>query len=153
MPQPVDAIDREAQAKRHTRGQCLNPVIFIPDPSFDRGWLSKNWRQQTVIAAHRYLAFIDLERRFLVHELYPDRDRGDGYFVPCDTAVNVLADDASPIERAAKVLGFLGIDPYQYDVSVDFIGVDLSQIPIIGTAGDEKNPGKIDWSKLRKRWR
>ena len=109
--------------------------------------------QQTVIAAHRYLAFIDLERRFLVHELYPERERDEAFFVPVDTEVNLLVCDVSPIERAAKVLGFLGIDPYRYDAWVDFIGVDLTQIPIIGTAGDEKTPGKIDWNKLRNRRR
>jgi len=109
--------------------------------------------QQTVIAAHRYLAFLDRERSFLVHEMYPERDRDDAFFVPIDTEVNLLIGAASPIERAAKVLGFLGVDPYQYDAWVDFIGVDLTQIPIIGTAGGEKNPGKIDWSRLRKRRR
>ncbi|MCH8112040.1 MAG: hypothetical protein IH905_08840 [Proteobacteria bacterium] len=109
--------------------------------------------QQTVIAAHRYLAFIDLERRHLVHEMYPEHDRDDAFFVPVDRGVNVLMREASPIVRAAKVLGFLGVDPYQYDAWVDFIGVDLTQIPIIGTVGDEKNPGKIDWSKRRNRLR
>ncbi len=50
--------------------------------------------------------------------------------------VNLLVRDVSPIERAEKVLGFLGVDPYQYGAWVDFIGVDLSQIPMIGTAGE-----------------
>ena len=109
--------------------------------------------QQSIIAAHRYLSFLDRERRYLVHELYPDREEDDAFLVPVDRGVNHLVRAASPIDRAAKVLGFLGIDPYHYDAWVDFIGVDLSQIPIIGTAGDEKNPGKIDWSKLRKRRR
>ena len=109
--------------------------------------------QQSIIAAHRYLAFLDRERRYLVHELYPDREEDDAFLVPVDRGVNHLVRAASPIDRAAKVLGFLGIDPYRYDAWVDFIGVDLSQIPIIGTAGNEKNPGKIDWSKLRKRRR
>ena len=70
--------------------------------------------QHTVIAAHRYLAFIDLERRYLVHELYPERDKGEGFFIPVDSEVNLLVGDVSPIERAAKVLGFLGVDPFQY---------------------------------------
>ncbi len=67
-----------------------------------------------IIAAYRYLAFLDQEKRFLVHELYPDRATDDGYFVPCDNQVNALM-DTSPLERAALVLEALDIDPYTED--------------------------------------
>jgi len=63
--------------------------------------------QQTVIAAHRYLAFLDRERSFLVHEMYPERDRDDAFFVPVDRGVNVLQSryiDASGPSSAARLL-------------------------------------------------
>ena len=106
--------------------------------------------QQSVIAAHRYLAFIHCEHRFLLHELYPGIEKGDVFSVPVDTAVSQMMSGVSPIDRAPKVLRFLDVEPYHYDVWVDFLGVDMSKIPIIGTAGDDKNPGKVDWGKLRK---
>ncbi len=67
-----------------------------------------------IIAAYRYLAFLDQEKGFLLHELYPDRATDGGYFVPCDRQVNALM-DTSPLARAASVLEALDIDPYTED--------------------------------------
>ena len=75
-----------------------------------------------IIAAHRYLAFLDLERRWLIHELFPDRKPGEMFFVPCDDQVNRLCCDSSPLDRAVPVLAALGIDPHVDDYWVDTIG-------------------------------
>ena len=99
-----------------------------------------------VIAAWRYLAYLDLEKRFLLHTLKPDWHE-KGYMVPCDLQVdglNPIGGDGLPIERAPKVLEFLGIDPFKHDVWVDMIGVDISTIPIIGTAGDDVLTGSAE---------
>ena len=75
-----------------------------------------------IIAAHRYLAFLDLEQRWLVHELFPDMKPGEGYFVPCDNQVNHLCCDSSPLDRAVTVLAALSIDPHADDCWVNTIG-------------------------------
>ena len=57
--------------------------------------------------------------------------------VPSDRQVNGLnlpgpGGYGDPITRALEVLRFLGIDPFEDDAWVGMIGVDISQIPIIG---------------------
>jgi len=89
-----------------------------------------------LLAAWRYLAYLDEERRFLLHEIKPDW-RKTGYMVPSDRQVNGLnlpgpGGYGDPITRAPEVLRFLGIDPFEDDAWVGMIGVDISQIPIIG---------------------
>ena len=75
-----------------------------------------------IIAAYRYLAFLDLERRWLIHELFPDRKPDDLVYVPCDDQVNQLCDNRSPLDRAVAVLAALGIDPHADDAWVDTVG-------------------------------
>ena len=91
-----------------------------------------------IIAAWRYLAYLDSEYRFLRHELQAGPK--DGYtFVPCDRHVNLLNPGdgtTGPLDRAEGVLRHLGIDPYAHAPWVDYLGIDLSQIPIIGSVGD-----------------
>ncbi len=65
----------------------------------------------------------------------------------------VRTDDVHHVGPRHDTRRLRNVDPYQYDAWVDFIEVDLTQIPIVGTAGDEKSPGKIDWRRLRKRRR
>ena len=77
--------------------------------------------QPGIIAAYRYLAFIDRERRGLLYELWPDRQTGDYFFVPEDRQVSQLAHDASPIQRAVPVLTVLGIDPYASDFWTGYV--------------------------------
>ncbi len=67
-----------------------------------------------IIAAYRYLAFLDQERRLLLDELSPDLATDGGYFVPLDEQVTALA-GTSPLDRAAPVLDALDIDPYEDD--------------------------------------
>ena len=86
------------------------------------------------IAAFRYLAWLDMERRFLIHELFPDRKRGDVVWFPCDNQVNNLVYDTPPLERAVTVLEALDIDPYADDAWVDFLDINPRDIPIIGSA-------------------
>jgi hypothetical protein len=66
------------------------------------------------VAAFRYLAFIDQERRMLLEELYPGIGKGDEYFVPVDPQVTCLL-RLSPLARAETVLRAGGIDPYVAD--------------------------------------
>lgn len=75
-----------------------------------------------IIAAHRYLAFLDLERRWLVHELFPDRKPDEMFFVPCDEQINHLCCDRSPLDRAVSVLAALGIDPHADDTWCEMLG-------------------------------
>lgn len=75
-----------------------------------------------IIAAHRYLAFLDLERRWLIHELFPDRKPDEMFFVPCDDQVNHLCCDSSPLDRSVTVLSALGIDPHTEDYWTNTIG-------------------------------
>lgn len=77
--------------------------------------------QPGIIAAYRYLAFIDRERSGLLYELWPDRKTGDYYFMPEDEQVSQLAHDASPIQRAVPVLTALGIDPHASDFWTGYI--------------------------------
>ena len=97
-------------------------------------------RRET-IAAYRYLAYLDRERRALVHELRPEHRPGDMVFQPCDEQVDDLVANGSAIERAATVLQAIGIDPYAHAGWADHIGVDFSSIPISGTVGG-KCPGR-----------
>ncbi len=97
-------------------------------------------RRET-IAAYRYLAYLDREYRALVRELKPEHRPGDMVFHPCDEQVDDLVANGSAIERAATVLQVIGIDPYAHAGWADFIGVDMSSIPISGTVGG-KPPGK-----------
>ena len=94
-------------------------------------------RRET-IAAYRYLAYLDREYRALVHELKPDHRPGDLVFHPCDEQIDDLMTNGSAIERAAIVLQALGIDPYAHASWANFIGVDMSSIPIIGTVGRKR---------------
>lgn len=94
--------------------------------------------QAGVIAAHRYLAFLDQERYCLIQEIDPNFKTGDRFFVPCDRHVNCLFHNGSPIDRAETVLRAVGVDPHAHDAWVDHIGVDFSQIPIIGTVGEKR---------------
>ncbi len=96
------------------------------------------------VAAYRYLAFLEMERRHLLYELYPDLESDKSYGFPADRQVNRLYEDgASPLDRAASVLKHLGVDPFEHDAWVDYIGVDLSQVPIIGTVGDDGDKVKF----------
>lgn len=74
----------------------------------------KTLRDGTV-AAYRYLAFLDLELRNLRAELFPARGAADTYPVPADTQVLALVAGSSPFERIERVLGAVGIDPYEDD--------------------------------------
>ncbi len=67
-----------------------------------------------IIAAHRYLAFLEQERLLLLQELYPDGAVDGRYFVPLDDRVTALA-SSSPLDRAASVLDALDIDPHADD--------------------------------------
>lgn len=87
-----------------------------------------------IVAAYRYLVFLDQERRALVYELLPDHKLDDPVFFPVDSLVGTLT-DTSPIERAVSVLEGLGLDPYADDAWVEHIGVDMSSIPIINEYG------------------
>ena len=103
-----------------------------------------------MVAAYRYLAFLQMEQRYLIHELFPDHKPWDQVSFPCDRQVNQLYDGgASPLDRAASVLKHLGIDPFEHAAWVDYIGVDLSQVPIIGTVGDDED--KVKYKRPRKR--
>ena len=84
--------------------------------------------QPGIIAAYRYLAFIDRERTGLIRELWPGRQTGDYYFVPADRQVSQLAHDASPIQRAVPVLTALGIDPHASDFWTDYMPATLVRI-------------------------
>ena len=86
------------------------------------------------IAAFRYLAWLDMEQRFLIHELFPDHKRGNVVWFPVDTQVNNLVFDSSPLERAVPVLESFGIDPYADDAWVDFLDINPRDLPIIGPA-------------------
>ena len=77
--------------------------------------------EPAIIAAYRYLAFIDRERTGLIRELWPDRRTGDYFFVPEDRQVNLLGHDASPIQRAVPVLTALGIDPHASDFWTGYV--------------------------------
>ena len=57
-----------------------------------------------VIAAHRYLAFLDQERYCLLREIDPNFKPGDRVFVPCDRFVGRLVINGSPVDRAEMVL-------------------------------------------------
>ena len=98
--------------------------------------------RNNLIATWRYLAYLDHEKRYLLHELKPDWYE-NGYMVPCDRQVNGLnrpvpGEHGDPISRAPDVLRCLGIDPFQVDAWVDMIGVDIQQIPIIGSVENGK---------------
>ena len=90
--------------------------------------LAANVRPST-IAAYRYLAFLDLERRELARELFPDRKPDEGIFVPCDRLVNLLCWDGSPLDRAVPVLAALGIDPHADDAWCELLGKMVLTIP------------------------
>ena len=92
------------------------------------------------IAAWRYYAFLEVEKRFLRHELLPDWKPGDRVFVPCDLQVDQLVCSTSPLERAEKVLRFLDIDPHEYDAWVDSMGIDPESLPILGAIGRPRTP-------------
>ncbi len=64
----------------------------------------------------------------------PDRKRGDVAWFPCDRQVDKLVLGASPLERAVPVLEAFGIDPYADDAWVDFLDIDLRNVPLIGPA-------------------
>ena len=85
------------------------------------------------IAAHRYLAFLDSERRYLLHELQPDRKPGDMVWFPCDRFINLLM-HTSPLERAQKVLEVVGLPPHANETWVECLDINLGDLPIIGTA-------------------
>ena len=74
------------------------------------------------IAAWRYYAFLEVEKRFLRHELLPG-------WKPVDQMVCAT----SPLERAEKVLRFLDINPHEYDAWVDSMGIDAESLPTLGS--------------------
>ena len=84
------------------------------------------------IAAWRYLAFLEAERRQLLHELMPEFREGDPVFIPCDRFV--IETGGSPLDRAGPVLKAAGIDPHAHDAWVEFIGADFTNLPTIGDA-------------------
>lgn len=73
------------------------------------------------VAALRYLAFLSMERRFLLDELFPGRKWGDTYLEPCNTQVQSTVLAEPPLARAERVLRALGIDPFAADVWTDTI--------------------------------
>ena len=75
-----------------------------------------------IIAAHRYLAFLDLERRYLIHELFPDRKSDEMFYVPCDDQINAFCCDIPPLGRAVTVLAALGGDPHAEDCWTNMLG-------------------------------
>ncbi len=101
------------------------------------------------ITAWRYLAFLNLEQRHLLHELGQRPDDGPVFF-PVDGPVNLLFDDGQgPFDRADRVLRCAGVeDPGVHDDWVDFIGTDWSSIPIIGSTSDGLSKA---WRKTRRR--
>ncbi len=86
------------------------------------------------IAAFRYLAWLDTERRFLIWELFPDRKRDDVVWFPCDSQVDKLVLGAPLLERAVPVLEAFGIYPYADDAWTDILDINLCDIPFAGTA-------------------
>ena len=48
--------------------------------------------------------------------------------------VNNLVYDTPPLERAVTMLEALDIDPYADDAWVDFLDIDLRNVPLIGPA-------------------
>ena len=65
------------------------------------------------MAAYRYLVFLEMEKRHLVHELFPRQEGGAPRWFPCDPQVNALHNKGkSPLDRAVPVLERLGIDPH-----------------------------------------
>lgn len=64
------------------------------------------------IAAYRYLAFLECERRALALELHPDLQPGDTFPIPLDDQVYGLVSKGSPLGRAASVLKAIGITPH-----------------------------------------
>ena len=68
-----------------------------------------------VIAAYRYLAFLEMELRWLKSEIFPEAEKGAPYAVPCDSQVDRLVLGAPPTARAETVLRALGIDPHAED--------------------------------------
>ena len=75
-----------------------------------------------------------MERRFLISELFPEHKRGDVVWFPSDNQVNNLVYDTPPLERVVTVLEALDIDPYADDTWVDFLDIDLRNVPLIGSA-------------------
>ncbi len=73
-----------------------------------------------------------------MHELKPEHRPGDMVFHPCDEQVDDRVANGSAIERPATVLQVMGIDPYAHAGWADFIGVDMSSIPISGTVGGKR---------------
>lgn len=76
-----------------------------------------------LIAAYRYLAFLDIERQRLTRELFPEATPGrDLVIVPADRQVLELGapgpdgEGSTPLDRARTVLEALGIDPFAPDV-------------------------------------
>ena len=78
--------------------------------------------KSATIPAYRFLAFLDLERRWLVHELFPGRKPGEMFFVACDAQVDAVCCGQSPLDRAERVLRALEIDPHADDAWVDSLG-------------------------------
>ena len=77
-----------------------------------------------LIAAWRYLAYLDDEKRFLLHAIKPDW-RKSKLFIPLDSQVGCLNPSGprgDPLSRAPEVLSFLGMDPYADDA---WVGVSL----------------------------
>ncbi len=97
--------------------------------------------QAGTIAAYRYLAFLDAERRMLLSEVLPGWQPGQVFFVPADMQVHALMEQEPVLDRCEKVLRALDIDPHRHEAWVNFIGVDPSQVPVL----------KFDGEKLRRR--
>ena len=84
------------------------------------------------IAAYRYLAFLDQERRALIEELQPGSQPGDFVLFPVDDLVGGLA-TTSPLARAVKVLEAVGLPPHAHDAWVDYLDIDLGSLPLMET--------------------
>ena len=83
------------------------------------------------IAALRYLAFLDQERRTLIRELNPELKPGDMVWFPDDRHVNLLL-HRSPLERAVTVLEAVGLPPYQEEIWTDLMDIRPGDFPVIG---------------------
>ena len=88
--------------------------------------------QRDQIATYRYMAFLEVERRALVHELHPEHQPGDLVFFPVDSQVSNLVYDIPPMGSAVTVLEALGMDPYAEDRWIGTIGINPKDVPFGG---------------------
>lgn len=96
--------------------------------------------RRRLVAACRYLAFLEGERLALLKELAPDFEPGTGRaFIPLDPDVDALhhgnraGPETGPVDRAPDVLRAAGLDPYAEAPWIEFIG----RVPVWS---EEKRP-------------